>query len=67
MGERLERLTVSVSQAAELLGIAKNSAYAACARGDIPSLKIGKRIVISRVAIDRLLAAGTNQGQKGKA
>ena len=50
-----ERLTVSVPTAARLLGIARNSAYNAVHEGRIPSLRIGKRIVIPRVALERLL------------
>lgn len=53
-----ERLTVSVSEAARLLGISKNSAYNACATKDIPSLKIGKRIVVPLAALDKLLSEG---------
>jgi excisionase family DNA binding protein len=40
------RFAVSVPEAAELLGIARNTAYAAVARGEIPSVRVGKRIVI---------------------
>ena len=41
-----ERLTYSVKEAAGLLGLSKNSAYQACLTGQIPHLKIGKRILI---------------------
>lgn len=50
-----ERLTYNVSEAAKLLGLSKNSAYQACLRGEIPYLKIGKRILIPRVQLERLL------------
>ena len=51
-----ERLTYDVKSAAKLLGLSKNSAYQACLTGEIPHLKIGKRILIPRVALERLLA-----------
>lgn len=38
--------TIKVERAAQILGIARNSAYAAVERGEIPSIRIGKRLVI---------------------
>lgn len=40
------RLTCSVSEVAKLYGIGRNAAYAAVRAGEIPSLRIGGRIVI---------------------
>ena len=50
-----ERLTYNVTEAAKLLGLSKNSAYQACLKGEIPHLKIGKRILIPRIQLERLL------------
>ena len=52
-----ERLTYDVKTAAKLLGLSKNSAYQACLKGEIPHLKIGKRILIPKVQLERLLLA----------
>ena len=41
------RLGISVTEAAELLGISRNQAYELARRDDFPSLTIGGRIVIS--------------------
>lgn len=49
------RRTLTVSEAAELLGIGKNAAYEAAKRGDIPSLRIGRRVVVPREALEELL------------
>jgi len=38
--------TTTVDDAARVLGISRNSAYAAVARGDLPSFRIGKRILV---------------------
>ena len=57
-----ERLTYNVREAAKLLGLSKNSAYQACLKGEIPHLKIGKRILIPRVQLDRML----NEAGKAK-
>jgi excisionase family DNA binding protein len=50
--------TVTVEDAARELGIGRNAAYEATKRGDIPSIRIGKRILVPRAALDRMLAGG---------
>lgn len=50
-----ERLAYSVEEAAALLGIGKNLCYQGCRRGDIPSMRIGGRIVIPADALKSLL------------
>ena len=56
-----ERLTYDVGTAAKLLGLSRNSAYQACLAGQIPHLKIGKRILIPRAALEKLLAEAGNK------
>ena len=51
-----ERLTVTVEEAAKILGIGRNSTYQAVARGDIPAIRVGRRLLIPRVQIERLLS-----------
>jgi excisionase family DNA binding protein len=51
-----ERLTLSVEEAAKLLGISRNSAYEAVRLGQLPVLKFGRRLLIPRAALDALLA-----------
>jgi excisionase family DNA binding protein len=53
-----ERRTYDVDEAAEILGIGRGQCYAAVRRGQIASIKIGKRVLIPRTAIDRLLGGG---------
>lgn len=38
--------TISVEQAGELLGVSRRSAYRAAARGQIPTLKVGRRLLV---------------------
>lgn len=47
-------LTVSIPEAATLLGISKNLAYEAAARGEIPTVKIGRRVLVPRAGLYRL-------------
>ena len=49
------RQTYTVDETAELLGIGKNSAYEAIRRGEIPALRLGRRLVVPRKALERLL------------
>lgn len=54
-------LTYTVEEVARKLGICRNSAYAAVESGDIPSVRIGRRRLVPRAALERLLA-GAVQG-----
>ena len=51
-----DKMALSVPEAAKLLGIGKNLAYEAVQRGEIPSIKVGSRLLIPRVALERLQA-----------
>ena len=48
-------LTVSIPEAAQALGIGRNSAYEAAARGEIPTVRIGARLLVPTRALDALL------------
>lgn len=54
-----ERWTLNVPEAARLLGLSRGSAYQAIATGEIPHIKVGRRILIPRVAIQRLLESAS--------
>lgn len=49
------RLTWTVTEAAKLLGISPTSAYEAARRGELPVRVIGRRMLVPRVALQRLL------------
>lgn len=38
--------TISVTTAAKIIGISRAAAYAAAARGDLPSIRVGKSVRI---------------------
>ena len=54
------RLTISVPEAARRLGIGRNNAYEAARRGQIPTIRLGKRVVVPLVALQRLLEGATS-------
>jgi excisionase family DNA binding protein len=49
------RLVFTVEEAAQLLGISRSFAYEAVQRGEIPSMRIGRRILVPKAALQRLL------------
>lgn len=50
------RLTLTVSEAAKMLGISRGLAYEMVKTGKIPSVHFGKRILVPRRALEKLLA-----------
>jgi excisionase family DNA binding protein len=50
-----DRLTWTIAEAADLLGISRTSAYEAAHRGELPVKVIGRRMLVPRVALLRLL------------
>lgn len=53
---------MTVDEAAKVLGLSRSAAYDSVARGEIPSLRFGRKIVIPKAAIEKML-----QGEKGAA
>lgn len=51
------RETLSVAEAGRRLGISRSSAFQAAANGQLPVIKIGKRLLVPRVALERMLGA----------
>jgi excisionase family DNA binding protein len=52
-------MTVSVEQAGQILGVGRHAAYVGCRNGQIPSIRVGRRIRVPLHALARLL-----QGQE---
>jgi excisionase family DNA binding protein len=51
------RMTLTVKETAERLGIGRNQAYEAIQRGEIPCIRIGRRLLIPEAALDRMINA----------
>jgi len=49
----------TLDEAAEVLGIGRHALLAAIRRSEIPALKVGRYRYVSRIWLDRALAAGT--------
>jgi len=54
-----QRLTMTVEEAAGALGISRACASSAVGRAEIPWIRIGRRILIPKVALERMLNAVT--------
>lgn len=52
-----DKVVYNVPEAGELLGLSRNASYEAAARGEIPTLKIGRLLKVPKVAFDRMLEA----------
>jgi excisionase family DNA binding protein len=52
----VQRQTLTVEEAGRMLGLGRGAAYAAVKRGDIPSISLGRRIVVPVAALERLLS-----------
>jgi excisionase family DNA binding protein len=51
----MERRTRTITEAAELIGVGRSAAYEAARTGDLPTIKIGHRILVPVAALERML------------
>lgn len=55
--DRMEdtRLVLNVDTVAKMLNLSRNSVYAGIKRGEIPHISVGKRLLIPRAALEKML------------
>jgi excisionase family DNA binding protein len=51
-----DRPTLTLDETAAILGISRDSAYKGAACGDIPTIRIGRRLLVPTATIRRMLA-----------
>jgi excisionase family DNA binding protein len=49
------RQTLSVEDAGEILGLSRGAAYARAKDGSLPTIRLGKRLLVPKAALDKLL------------
>ena len=54
--------TLTIEEAAELLGISRSLAYEAARSGELPTLKLGRRILVPREQLYALLGMRRHEG-----
>lgn len=52
---RTQRLTMPVEEAGEMLGISRSLAYELVRRGELPSLRLGRRLVVPVRALEAMV------------
>ena len=58
----MEKMTLTISEVAALLGCSRNTAHSLAKSGELPVrvIKLGKRLVVSKAAIEQLLNGQIN-------
>jgi excisionase family DNA binding protein len=51
------RRTISVEEAASMLGISRAKAYECARQGELPSLRFGRRVVVPLAELERMLGS----------
>lgn len=51
----MDKQTLSIPEAAQVLGIGRSAAYEAARNGELPTIRIGKRILVPMIALERML------------
>jgi len=65
--QNIHRLALSVEETRLLLGLSRGLMYDSIRKGEIPSIRVGRRILVPRVALERFLEQGssTDSNQNG--
>ena len=61
----MDKLTYTVTEAAKLLGIGRAAAYEAARSGHLPTIRIGKRILVPVVAFEQMLRECADRSDPG--
>jgi excisionase family DNA binding protein len=57
-----EKLCLSVDEAAEALGISRSLAFKLIGEGKLPAVRLGRRLVVPRVQLEKMLSQGGPNG-----
>jgi excisionase family DNA binding protein len=55
----VEQPTLTLEEACPILGISRTLAYKAAASGEIPTIRVGRRILVPTAALRRMLGLDT--------
>jgi excisionase family DNA binding protein len=57
----MHQATLSVDETASVLGISRNSVYAAIRAGDVPSIRVGRRFLVPTALLAELLGLSSKR------
>jgi excisionase family DNA binding protein len=57
-----DRLALSVEEAAHLLGISRGLAYELARSGQLPVVRLGRRLLVPKVSLERMLTQTKTSG-----
>jgi excisionase family DNA binding protein len=57
----LDRITLTVEEAGTRLGISRTLAYELVRRGEIPSIRLGRRVLVPIRALERLVESASDE------
>ena len=61
----MEQATFSLVEAGKILGIGRSTAYDLARQGRLPVLRLGRKLLVPKIALERMLAeAGQAQDPK---
>jgi len=60
MFEDEDGVLMSVDRAGEVLGISRSAAFRAAAKGQLPTIRLGRRLYVSRFRLEQLLGVETD-------
>lgn len=62
----MEKLTVTVPEAAKMLGLGLNKMYELVHRADFPTIRVGTRIIIPVEALKQWVVRAAESGEGGE-
>ncbi len=62
-GTTIDKLALSVTEAAALLGVSRPTMYSLIRRADFPAFKVGTRTLISKVGLEAWVAQQVGNGE----
>lgn len=59
----VEKMAYSIQETSEAIGVHPNTIYTLVKTGKLPSITLGRKILISKIELERWLAAGQSNPQ----
>ena len=65
---KMDKLTMSIEEAAKVLGVGRNFCYELAKTGQLPTIRLGsRRLVVPRIALEKMLETADVQPRESDA